>query len=227
MSTAILTNPVATHLTGESIEGDLIQRNNPLFGLVWINRQRISGAPCFAGTRIPIKNLFDYLESGYTLDAFLDDFDGVTREQAVAIIELARCGLIAELPNSSHPASPHEKLSQLILCLIALHLPAAATHAADHTSAAWLDQARRAAAAITSIDDRLAALNEIFRAQATCGDLPAAAKTAAQIETLFAEQSMKPSAWLCQAWCRAGDLDHGGSGMHAGRPMMGASANWN
>ncbi len=59
----------------------------------------MSGAPCFAGTRVPIKNLFDYLQSSYTLDEFLDDFEGVSREQAVAVVGLAQGGLMADLPR--------------------------------------------------------------------------------------------------------------------------------
>jgi uncharacterized protein (DUF433 family) len=45
----------------------------------------MSGAPCFYGTRVPVKTLFDYLEGGQTLDDFLDGFPGGSREQAVAI----------------------------------------------------------------------------------------------------------------------------------------------
>src|SRR2546421_11307106 len=83
----------------EHLVGDLIQPGHPLYGLIWINRERVSGAPCFYGTRVPIKNLFDYMEAGYTIDQFLEDFDGVTREQAIALMELARGGLLAELPK--------------------------------------------------------------------------------------------------------------------------------
>jgi uncharacterized protein (DUF433 family) len=89
----------AKPLTAESLAGDLIQPGHPFFGMIWINRERLSGAPCFTGTRVPIKNLFDYLESGYTLNQFLDDFDGVTHEQAKGVIEAAQSGLLAELPK--------------------------------------------------------------------------------------------------------------------------------
>lgn len=83
----------------ESLKGDLIHEDHPLFGLIWINPERLCGAPCFAGTRVPIKNLFDYLESGYTLNQFLNDFDGVTSEQAVAVLDLAQESLLSELPK--------------------------------------------------------------------------------------------------------------------------------
>jgi uncharacterized protein (DUF433 family) len=84
----------------EHLVGDLIQPGHPLFGLIWINRERVSGTPCFYASRLPIKNLFDYLKDGYTLDEFLNHFDGVTREQAVGVIELAYSGLLAELPKA-------------------------------------------------------------------------------------------------------------------------------
>lgn len=48
------------------------------------------GATVFSGTRVPLKNLMDYLEAGDSLEVFLDDFPSVTREQAVAALELAR-----------------------------------------------------------------------------------------------------------------------------------------
>jgi len=50
----------------------------------------MGGEPVFAGTRVPIKNLTDYLEGGDTLDTFLDHFPTVRREQAVAFLEAAR-----------------------------------------------------------------------------------------------------------------------------------------
>jgi uncharacterized protein (DUF433 family) len=50
----------------------------------------LAGTPVFVGTRVPVKNLFDYLEGGDSLDEFLDDFPSVTREKAVAALELAR-----------------------------------------------------------------------------------------------------------------------------------------
>ena len=79
------------------LEGDKIQPAHPLFGLVWINPKRVSGAPCFYGTRVPLKNLFDSLAAGQSLDEFLDGFDGVTREQALAVLDLAGEDLLSDL----------------------------------------------------------------------------------------------------------------------------------
>lgn len=77
--------------------GDKIQPGNPLFGLIWINPERVSGAPCFYGTRVPIKNLFDTIASGQTVEDFLDGFEGVSREQALAVLDLAGKDLLDDL----------------------------------------------------------------------------------------------------------------------------------
>jgi uncharacterized protein (DUF433 family) len=72
-------------LSAEDLDGDLVQPGHPLFGVVWVNLERMSGTPCFAGTRVPVKSLFDHLEAGDTLERFLDDFPGVTRDQAEVV----------------------------------------------------------------------------------------------------------------------------------------------
>ena len=56
----------------------------------------LGGVPVFYGTRVPVKNLFDCLEAGDTLDQFLDSFPSVPREQAVATLELARAALVSD-----------------------------------------------------------------------------------------------------------------------------------
>ena len=55
----------------------------------------LGGTPVFAGTRVPLQSLFDYLEGGETLDEFLHQFPTVKREQALAALELARESLLA------------------------------------------------------------------------------------------------------------------------------------
>ena len=50
----------------------------------------LGGVPVFVGTRVPVKTLYEYLEAGDSLDEFLDDFPAVTREQAIAALELGR-----------------------------------------------------------------------------------------------------------------------------------------
>jgi uncharacterized protein (DUF433 family) len=49
----------------------------------------LGGTPVFVGTRVPLKNLIDYLEGGHSLDEFLDDFPSVSREQVVTVLEEA------------------------------------------------------------------------------------------------------------------------------------------
>lgn len=55
----------------------------------------LGGAPCFRGTRVPFKNLVDYIETGETLDEFLEDFPSVTREMAIQALETAKDVLLA------------------------------------------------------------------------------------------------------------------------------------
>ena len=59
-----------------------------------------SGSPVFAGTRVPIQNLFDYLEEGDSLEVFLDQFPTVGRKAAIAVLEQAREALVRD----AHPA---------------------------------------------------------------------------------------------------------------------------
>lgn len=64
--------------------------------LITRSPNRLSGAAVFAGTRVPVQTLIDYLESGEPLDAFLADFPDVTREHAVAVLDLAGQALDAQ-----------------------------------------------------------------------------------------------------------------------------------
>lgn len=56
----------------------------------------LGGTPVFIGTRVPLRNLIDYLERGHSLDEFLDDFPSVTKEQAIAALEQAHEVLTAD-----------------------------------------------------------------------------------------------------------------------------------
>ncbi|MFD2784560.1 DUF433 domain-containing protein [Hymenobacter rubripertinctus] len=57
--------------------------------LITIDPDILGGQPVFAGTRVPVESLFDHLEAGVPLAEFLDDFPTVSREQAVALLEVA------------------------------------------------------------------------------------------------------------------------------------------
>ena len=54
-----------------------------------IDTEILGGTPVFFGTRVPIKNLFDYLETGDSIEVFLEDFDGVTREQVIKVLQMS------------------------------------------------------------------------------------------------------------------------------------------
>ena len=62
---------------------------------------RLSGAAVFAGTRVPVQTLIDYLEAGDPLAAFLADFPDVSREHAVAVLEIARHALDAHATTAA------------------------------------------------------------------------------------------------------------------------------
>jgi uncharacterized protein (DUF433 family) len=64
--------------------------------LITSSPDRMSGTPVFAGTRVLVQTLIDYLEAGDPLDEFLKDFPSVSREHAIAVLELAKSALIAK-----------------------------------------------------------------------------------------------------------------------------------
>ena len=55
-----------------------------------IDPEILGGTPVFFGTRVPIKNLFDYLETGEIIEIFLEDFEGVSRNQVIRILEMSQ-----------------------------------------------------------------------------------------------------------------------------------------
>ena len=57
--------------------------------IITIDPETLGGQPVFKGTRVPIESLFDHLEDGVSLDEFLDDFDTVSKDQAIAVMEIA------------------------------------------------------------------------------------------------------------------------------------------
>ena len=62
--------------------------------VVEVDPEKMSGVPVFTGTRVPINHLFEYLESGETLNEFLDQFPTVKREQALGALELSKESLL-------------------------------------------------------------------------------------------------------------------------------------
>jgi uncharacterized protein (DUF433 family) len=67
---------------------------------VVVDADILGGSPVFAGTRVPVRILFEHLEAGDSLSVFLEDFPSVSRELAVKVLEEAREGLVAD----AHPA---------------------------------------------------------------------------------------------------------------------------
>jgi uncharacterized protein (DUF433 family) len=57
--------------------------------IITIDKDILSGQPVFKGTRVPVESLFDHLEAGVSLDEFLDDFPTVSKEQAIALLDIA------------------------------------------------------------------------------------------------------------------------------------------
>jgi uncharacterized protein (DUF433 family) len=66
------------------------------FGAISIDKEIMSGTPVFLGTRVPIQNLFDYIEGGEDLSEFLDDFPSVTEQMAIAVLEMAKKTITTE-----------------------------------------------------------------------------------------------------------------------------------
>ena len=67
---------------------------------VIVDREILGGTPVFAGTRVPIRVLFEHLEAGDSLEVFLQDFPSVSRELAIHVLEDARVALVPD----AHPA---------------------------------------------------------------------------------------------------------------------------
>jgi len=64
--------------------------------LVTVDPEIMSGEPVFTGTRVPVRNLIDYLSAGHTLDDFLQGFPGVKRKQAVAFLRQSSSALLEQ-----------------------------------------------------------------------------------------------------------------------------------
>lgn len=65
--------------------------------LIMVDPDILGGTPVFAGTRVPVKNLTDYLEDGSSIDEFLEDFPSVSRNQVIRFLEEARIQLTSAI----------------------------------------------------------------------------------------------------------------------------------
>lgn len=66
------------------------------YGAINIDPETMGGTPVFTGTRVPIQSLFDYIETGETLDEFLENFPSVKKELAIQVLEMARKTITSE-----------------------------------------------------------------------------------------------------------------------------------
>ncbi len=57
--------------------------------IITIDPEILGGTPVFSGTRVPLKNLYDYLSTGESIDSFLEDFESVSRKQVVKLLEFS------------------------------------------------------------------------------------------------------------------------------------------
>jgi uncharacterized protein (DUF433 family) len=62
--------------------------------VIIVDPEIMSGTPVFAGTRVPVQTLFDYLEGGDDLAEFLEDFPSVSQQQALRVLELSKASLL-------------------------------------------------------------------------------------------------------------------------------------
>ena len=65
-----------------------------LKGIVHSDPEIMGGTPVFAGTRVPLQNLIDYLEGGESVEDFIDAFPTVKREQVIAVIEAGKLTML-------------------------------------------------------------------------------------------------------------------------------------
>ena len=70
------------------------EQKSKLSEVIWVDKERLSGTPCFQGTRVPVQNLLDYIEGGSTSDEFFEDYPSVTRDQIGLFLELAKEQLV-------------------------------------------------------------------------------------------------------------------------------------
>jgi uncharacterized protein (DUF433 family) len=70
------------------------EQKNRLDEAVWVNPQRMSGTPCFRGTRVPVQSLIDFLEGGETIDQFLNLYPSITRQQVLSVLDFANSQLL-------------------------------------------------------------------------------------------------------------------------------------
>ena len=72
-----------------------LELNDPN-GIIQVDLEIMGGTPCFTGTRVPIKNIFDFIEAGDSLNEFLDAFPTVSREDTIFVLQLAEQSILGK-----------------------------------------------------------------------------------------------------------------------------------
>lgn len=85
----------------EERDTELVPASDPRATFISVDPQRMSGTPCFVGSRVPIKHLWDYLENGENIEDFLEGFEPITREHVVAVLHIAYKKLLEGLPKGT------------------------------------------------------------------------------------------------------------------------------
>ena len=75
-------------------EGVNADQKSRLDEAIWVSPRRLSGTPCFRGSRVPVQSLIDLLENGETIDQFLILYPSITREQVLAVLDVANSQLL-------------------------------------------------------------------------------------------------------------------------------------
>ena len=76
------------------LKGMTAEQKNRLDQAIWISPQRVSGLPCFRGTRVPVQSLIDLLEGGETIDEFLELYPSITRRQVLTVLDFANSQIL-------------------------------------------------------------------------------------------------------------------------------------
>jgi uncharacterized protein (DUF433 family) len=83
----------------EEADTELVPCDDLRSEIISVDPERMWGTPCFVGTRLPVKSLFDHLASGVSLEEFLDQFEGMSREVCAQTLEMAFQRLMEGLPD--------------------------------------------------------------------------------------------------------------------------------
>lgn len=92
--------PASQTVTERDLSTELVPNNDTRASFISIDTERLGGVPCFTGTRVPVHYLWEYLAKGKSLEQFLEDFEGVPREETLAALRVSYERLLEGLPQS-------------------------------------------------------------------------------------------------------------------------------